>query len=240
MIEPLQPYEPLRSLDTDLFVVDGEWYESAFRRRMTVVRLKDKSLVLHSAIQLEPEDLLKLEKLGRIGTIVVPNVFHGSEAAFYSARYPDAKVYVPAKIAKKCAGRMKVTGSLEKDWPHEKELPCFSFDKTLVGESVFVHIASKTLIVTDLAFNMKASDFKNPWERRIFGEWNGILEVFGPSKLTRWVAARNRDHVGSVLKKLKKHEFERVIMNHGHILEKDGKKRFLESYRRIYGPGLGI
>lgn len=235
----LQPYDPVRELAADLFCVDGEWYGSPFKRRMTVVRLRDGSLVIHSAIRMAPADLEKLDRLGRVGFLVIPNVFHYSEAPFYSRRYPQAKVFVPEKLRDKSAKIVPVAGTLERDWPLNEELPCVSFEGTLAAESVFVHRASRTLIVTDMAFNVSASDFTRPIEKLLFGKWNGILDVFGPSKLTKNVAARDRGAVAAALRKLGALDFDRVVMSHGRIVESNGKRLFFEGYRRIYGelPG---
>lgn len=60
--EVVQPYQPIQKLEDSLFCVDGEWYDTAFKRRMTILRLKDGSLMIHSAIRLKEEDLPGLEK----------------------------------------------------------------------------------------------------------------------------------------------------------------------------------
>lgn len=231
----LQPYGPIRALAQDLFCVDGEWYDTAFGRRMTIVRLRDGSLVVHSAIQMAEKDMAELDRLGPVRWIVVPNAFHDSEAPFYAQRYPEARVYVPGRIRGKCEKRMRVTGTLARDWPLAQELPAVTFEGTLAEESLLVHLSSGTLIVTDMAFNVSASDFKNPVERRILGQWNGILDVLGPSRLTRYVVARDRSRVGSVLDRLSKIDFDRVIVSHGKIVESGGKRLFFAGYDRMYG-----
>ena len=46
----LEIYEPLRQVGKDIYCVDGEWEKTAFKRRMTVVKLSSGDLVLHSPI----------------------------------------------------------------------------------------------------------------------------------------------------------------------------------------------
>lgn len=230
----LQPHQAIRSIAPDLFCVDGEWFDSPFKRRMTIVRLKDGSLVIHSAIRMQENDLKKLDELGPVRLIVVPNVFHGDEAPFYAERYPEARVFVPEKLVPRASKRMRVSGALERDWPLRAELPCISFEKTMAHESVFVHPASRTLILTDMAFNLSAVDFKRPVEKLIFGKWNGILDAFGPSRLTRLLVARDRSAVRRALKQIAEHDFDRVIMSHGRLVESGGREKFLEGYRRVY------
>ncbi|MGZ3709588.1 MAG: hypothetical protein ACXWPM_13365, partial [Bdellovibrionota bacterium] len=61
--EPLQPYQPIQKITDGLWCVDGEWYETAFARRMTILRLKSGELVIHGAIRLEEKDLAELDRL---------------------------------------------------------------------------------------------------------------------------------------------------------------------------------
>jgi hypothetical protein len=235
MKEILQPYQPIRRIAQDLFCVDGEWYETAFRRRMTIIRLKDGTLAIHSAIRMDAKDYAELDKLGKVRIIIIPNIFHYSDAKAYFERYPNAQVYVPAQMREKCAKHLPVAGVLERDWPLQEELPCISFLNTLAGESVFIHKASRTLIVTDMTFNLTSTDFKSEIEKLVFGKWNGILDQFGPSQLTKHIAARNRKSVGTALKKIAAQDFDRVIMSHGKIVETEGKQKFLAGYQRVYG-----
>lgn len=127
-----------------------------------------------------------------------------------------------------------MTGTLESDWPYTDEVACISFLNSLASESIFIHHRSKTLLVTDMAFNMASGDFKNPIERPLIGKLNGILDQFGPSILTKFVAARSKKDVAIALAKIGSHDFERVIVSHGKIVEKNGKKRFLEAYSKRY------
>lgn len=204
---------------------------------MTLIRLKDGSLIVHGAIQMSPADLGALDRLGKVATIVVPNAFHDSEAPSYAARYPDAKVYVPAGARAKCSKKMTVSGTLEEDWPHGNEVACISLAPSFFHESVFVHRVSKTLIVTDLAFNLRPEDFKNPFERYVMGRWNRLFDGLGPSRLTKLIV-RNRKTVSAFLEKVAAQDFDRVIMNHGRIVDTDGKRQFLAGYERVYGKFL--
>lgn len=237
MTEEFQEYGPIRAVGENIYCVDGEWYDSPLKRRMTIIRLGG-SLVLHSAIRMKPVDLAKLDALGKVSVIVIPNIIHFSDAPFYKRIYPEAQVYVPQKLVKKSEKKLKVTGSLEGAWPYNDELLCISFTKTFLSESAFIHRESKTLILTDMAFNVKAEDFKNPIEKLILGQWNGILDQFGPSRLCRYVAASNKHAVREGLRQIKAEDFHSVIVSHGAIVTENAKSRFIDSYNRRYGLSL--
>ena len=160
MSEAVAPYQPLRTLAPGLHVVDGEW--GPLGRRMTVMEVGGGALAIHSAIRLREADLAALDALGRVRWILVPNPEHSTEAGFYAARYPDAKLLVPeegrAALAK--AG-VPLHGSHEADWPAElqgvlERAPLRGL--RLNPEVVFLHVASRTLVVCDLAFHFAAAD----------------------------------------------------------------------------------
>lgn len=232
----MQKYGPIEKLAENVFYVDGEWYDSPFKRRMTIIKLKSGGLILHSAIRMKDEDLDKLMALGPVEAVVIPNIFHTSDAKFYANRFPNAKVYAPFKYKEKSEKRgLRLSGYLEQNWPYTSEIKCISFLNTLASESLFLHLESKTLIVTDMIFNMHEDDFKNPMERLFLGKWNGLFEGLVPSRITKFLAARSKSEVMRTLKELSQFDFENVIMSHGKIVTSGAKKIFFSGYAKRYG-----
>src|SRR5690349_9607820 len=73
------------------------WFSGVrLRSRMTVIRLADGRLWVHSAAEPTPELCAELDRLGPVSWVVVPNRFHPNHAAAMKARYPDAQVIGPA------------------------------------------------------------------------------------------------------------------------------------------------
>src|SRR5215475_14245357 len=94
--EPLNEYKPLW---LDIGTVDGplEYFRIAgvrlplpFSTRMTVVRLKNGDLFLHSPIAFEATLAGRLQSMGRIGHLVSPNQFHYAHIGEWSRAFPDA------------------------------------------------------------------------------------------------------------------------------------------------------
>jgi hypothetical protein len=218
----IQPYGTFSELAPNLFVLDGEWYNTPFKRRMTVIRLTSGDLVIHSAIRLKSEDYDHLDRLGKVRYIIIPNAFHGSDARFYSERYPQARVLASRAVKpNKKTGR--VDGILPKDWPQEMtpELECLEMEGTrLLGEILLFHKSTRTLVVTDIVFNMQQEP--HGLIKMIF-KWNLIYKRFGPSRIFGLVFANNRSRIKSSLEKVFEMDFDRVIMNHGEILHAGGK-----------------
>lgn len=80
----------------------------ALERAMTVVRLEDGDLVLHSAMALDEAGMAWLTGLGRVRWILVPNGFHRLDAPRYKARFPEAAIVCPAGSQKKVEQKVPV------------------------------------------------------------------------------------------------------------------------------------
>jgi len=91
------PHGPLEEIDDGLYSVSGEIVMplGRFPRRMTLVRLADGGIVIWSAIALEEAHMAKIEALGPLRFLIVPNPGHRLDAHIYKERYPDLTVVAP-------------------------------------------------------------------------------------------------------------------------------------------------
>jgi hypothetical protein len=234
--ETLQTYESLRTIGPGIHCLDGDWYETAFRRRMTIFTSGTGELAIHSAIRMKEEDMSTLERLGRVAWILVPNRFHCSDAPFYSERYPDAAVLVPTDLKDALSKKLpRISGDFGRDWPAtlSGELERVEVrGLRWLGEAVFVHKASRTLVLTDLAFNHEEKDFAPGMERRMM-RWNRIGKGFAPSRAFEHVFVKDRAQVMESIGKILELDFDRIIVSHGRILETGGKEALRQSFQLI-------
>ena len=95
LYEPLNEYKPLW---LDIGIVDGplEYLRTAglrlplpFSTRMTVVRLKNGDLFLHSPIAFNATLAAQLQSMGTIRHLVSPNQFHYAHIGEWSRAFPD-------------------------------------------------------------------------------------------------------------------------------------------------------
>ena len=190
--------------------------------RMTVIRLKDGRVLVHSPVPIEEDLRSAVENLGRVGAMIAPNLFHHQFISEWRSAFPEAKAFcAPGLAAKK--SDFKFDGVLEDASPSEwigqvdqvviKGIPDY-------GEVVFFHRASRTLIVSDLVFNYSpvqaASD-------------PGGADGLGPhGRIRSAISDPNalRESIESVLR----WPFERVVVSHGQIVESDGHARFREGF----------
>src|SRR5438128_1521451 len=68
---------------------------------MTVLRLGDGSLLLHSPIAMTPERRAAVEALGPVAHLYSPNLFHHLRLGEWAAAFPSARLHAPKGLAKK-------------------------------------------------------------------------------------------------------------------------------------------
>lgn len=213
----------LRSIAPEIWVAEHPLTLFAVRvgARMTVIRLEDGSLWLCSPIPLDDAGAAELEQLGPVRHIVAPNLFHHLYAVAAKARWPSARLYgAPGLRAKLPAlGVEEELGDTAPEaWRRQIDQHVMA-GMPKVNEVVFFHRNSKTLVTTDLFFNLHDLDH---WWSRTFLKLNDAYGRFGMSRFFRSnitdgaAARRSADRVLSW-------DFERVVMAHGDIVESDAR-----------------
>ncbi len=224
----IEKYDSLIQRGPNLHTLDGDWEGTKFRRRMTVIQLPGGKLLIHGAIRLRDEDYVWIDRLGRVAWIILPNAFHVSEAHHYKARYPHAKVLGSAEAVKAVSKRCPADGTLPADWPSEirVDVECLLLEGTrMLGEIVLFHHPSRTLVLCDAAFNMRV---KTRGFERWFFRWNRIDQRFGPSRIFRGFFSKDRAQVRASFERMLAWDFDRIIVNHGDVLETGGREEFAE------------
>jgi hypothetical protein len=89
------------------------------------------------------------------------------------------------------------------------------------------HPRSRTLLLTDLAFNLQRSDHLFT---RLFMRANGAYGRFGPSRIFRYRVLADRAALRESLDRILAWDFERVVVAHGEVLERGGRKVFRDAF----------
>ncbi|MCB9521332.1 MAG: DUF4336 domain-containing protein [Myxococcales bacterium] len=192
-----------------------------FPARMTVVRLPDGRLVLHSPVRLSDEDAAALERLGDPAFVVAPNGFHHLFVTPTLERYPGAEAWIsPALVRKRrdLDGAHVLTREVA---PFAGSLvPHHVPGSPAVEEVCFWHAPSGTLIVTDLFFNIQAtSNRRTRWLFKSYG-------VFGRPKqspLVRW-ATRDKSAAARAAHELCALPTECLVPAHGEVVTNDAAR----------------
>ena len=218
----------LTPLAEDLWVLshDHTFIGLNFDARMTIVRLPDGSLLLHSPVPITDAVAKELDGLGAVRHIVAPNLFHHLFVADAAARWPEAAVYGPEGLAKKRPD-LTLNHTLG-----QVAMPAGIQAISLAGmvplaETVLLHAASRTLISCDLVLN-----FTQPrgWWTKLYLSLNGLNGKPGVSKMVAMTAFKDHTAMRASLDEILAADFDRLILAHGDIIETGGRDTFAESF----------
>lgn len=199
-----------------------------FGTRMTIVRAGGDGLVLISPCPIDDALAAEIAVLGTVRAVIAPNAFHYLYFVGAAERYPDAARFLAEGVAKKLGSTptAAVTLSAEADpiWKADLE-QCMIEGAPMSNEVIFYHGASRTLILTDLCFNFDPAPSGWPG---IFLRLVGAHGRLAVSRLMRFVL-KDREKIRPIIKRILEWDFERIIVTHGAIVERDGQRLFREA-----------
>ncbi|EYF05103.1 hypothetical protein [Chondromyces apiculatus] len=115
------PHDPIEKLAENLWRVVGTLPHFSLRRVMTVARMGDGRLVIHSAIALDPEAMREIEAWGEPAFLLIPHTRHRMDAPRYKQRYPGLRVLAPKAVFHAAAKVVPVEGTYE-DFPADEAI----------------------------------------------------------------------------------------------------------------------
>jgi hypothetical protein len=199
--------------------------------RTTLVRLADGSLFVHSPGPRDEATAREIAALGEVAHVVAPNLLHNLFVKDALAQHPAATLYAPPGFERKLPGlRFEVlSDAAPRAWAGQIDQVAIQ-GAPRMNEIAFCHRASRTLLLTDLCFNVRRSD---SLATRLFLQLNGAYGRFGPSRLARFVVFRDPRAVRASVDRILALDFDRVIVPHGEIVESGGAKALRDAFAGI-------
>jgi hypothetical protein len=190
------------------------WFQGVkLRSRMTVVKLSDGKLWIHSAGEPTAELCAELDRLGEVGWVVVPNRYHHIHAPAMKARYPGARVIGPAS-AKLRNEELGIDVAID-----DAKLASLIPDMTGVAlrgvpfldETLFFHTKTRTLIGTDVMMCGCAKDHWTwRWASRVWRQY----ERYKVPPDVWWNTRHGGPLVRESIDELAKLPVERILVAH--------------------------
>ncbi len=220
----------LRSLAPDLYVADRPLPLPVgdVGARMTIVRLANGGLFVHSPVRLDAETKEALDALGEVRAIVAPCLLHHLFISDYATAYPSAAIYGPKGLDRKRKD-VAFTGVLDDEAP---ELWRGQLEQVWVrgapamNEVAFFHVASRTLLLTDLVFNVPKDRTQGA---RIFYWFVGAAGRFGPHRIVRF-CFRDKPAVRASMDRILEWDFDRITLAHGEVVETGGREKLRAAF----------
>jgi hypothetical protein len=214
----------LQSIASDIWVAEQplRYLGVGLTTRMTLVRLVDDTLLVHSPIRLTDELRSAADILGSVRFIVAPNRFHHTFVADWQRAYPKAQTFCAPGLDRKRAD-LKFTAVLGDEppagWAGEID-QAFMRAFPPLNEVVFFHRKTGTLIFTDLLFNIPHQD--SAYSRFLL-RLDGAFQGPAIPRSFRLLLRRKRLECAAFLQRLLSWDFDRAILAHGQIIERDAK-----------------
>lgn len=220
----------LTALAPNLWKVDAPMtvFGMALGHRMTIARLPDGSLWIHSPVAHSRELAGELARHGPVSHVVAPNAMHDTYLEGWFAAYPESRFHAAPGL-QRARPDLAFTDKLT-DTPPPAWAAVFAQHvirgMPRLNEVVFLHRPSRTLILTDLAFNLGG---EMPLLSRVLLRLNGCYCRFGPSRLLK-STLRHRDAVRNSLATILSWDFDRIVLSHGANIPVGGKPLLRDAF----------
>jgi hypothetical protein len=204
------------------------FYGVPFGTRMTVVRLADGGLFVHSPLKPAPELRSEIEALGPVRCAVSPNKLHHLFLGPFREAYPSARLFASPGLPKKRPD-LAFDGVLADDaeplWAGDLDQAVVRGSRVM-EEVVFFHPESRTLIVADLCEHF------GPWSPRLTRLVARVGNMYGKPRMPPdWqLSFRDREATRASFQRILAWDFDRVILAHGELLERDARDIFRRAY----------
>jgi hypothetical protein len=194
--------------------------------RMTVVRMADGGLFIHSPVGLDEETKRAVDEKGEVRAVVAPSIFHHLHVGAWMKAYPRA-------VFGACPGLEWKRPDLPfntvlADEPHpawEKDLEQVYFSARRENEVVFYLPRRKLMICADALLNL--STHQLPSTRvvaRLMGNRAPGVGYLEPLMIRdRRLARRQVDRILAW-------DFDRAVLSHGEMLSRDAHEATAHAY----------
>ncbi len=205
-----------------------------FNSRMTVVRLSNGNLFIHSPCEIDQQTKTAIETLGKVDFIVAPGSYHHLHVSSAQRAFPEAETFI-------CPGIETKNPQLEFDWllgDRADKRWADDFEQVLVRgnkyiwEVAFFYKPTRTLILVDLIENFTNATkgvnwLLKLWFKVVYRMWANPKPA--PEYQMGW---KDKQAASKSLNKILSWDFESIIVSHGELIEGNAKDVARQAWRR--------
>lgn len=194
--------------------------------RMTVVRLRDGSLWVHSPISPTRELIDELQTIGTVRYVVAPNKSHHLFFLAFLNAFPPAKGFIAAglELKRPDLGRFS---QVPREAPWGSELQGFFIEGLpIINETVWFHGDTGTLILTDLLFCFAKT---NRGITALVSKLLGVRGKLGMSR-TMKLATKDKQALARSVLPLLSLPVQRVVVAHDQIIDEQPVAKLTQAF----------
>lgn len=198
-----------------------------FQRNVTLLRLRDGRLIIHSTAPFESEDVSAIGRFGEPAWLVEATLLHDTFAKVGHAAFPELPYYAPADFGQASGVATESLISPPPDWTGEIEVLEIAGLRR-PNEHAFFHRASRILVLADLLFHFPSDT--TGWGRFFMQRIMRLPRLLGMSVLFR-LMIRDQEAFARSMRQMLEWDFERIVVAHAEPVEKDAKIILIEACR---------
>ena len=194
--------------------------------RMTVIRLQDRSLWVHSPISPTRDLIDELQTVGAVRYVVAPNKSHHLFFLAFLNAYPLARGFIAPGLELKRPDLSRFP-QVSRDAPWASEIQgTFIEGLPILNETVWFHGDTGTLVLTDLLFCFSKTN------RGITGLVAKLLGVHGQLGMSRTMklATKDKQAVARSVLPLLALPVQRVIVAHDEIIDEQPMAKLTQAF----------
>ena len=229
--DPYVPLNVLKPLAEDIWIVDGpvlHWGYGIpvtwpFPTRMTVIRLPDGGIWLHSPTYPDERLVEEIAAIGPVSHIVSPNLIHHVSIAPWASRFPAVRTWASPGVRKRSglAFTDDLADSPPPEWAEVIDQR-IARGSSVLNEVVFFHVPSRTLILADLIENFEEERLHG-WLARLMYRLIGVMAPHGRAPRDLRATFRgHHDRLRPAVDWMIDCDPERIIIAHGKWFETGG------------------
>ncbi|MBW7969581.1 SDR family oxidoreductase [Bradyrhizobium sp. BR 10289] len=229
---------PLTRVTDDVWIADDAPISAAglvLPIRMTVIRLSNGDLVLHSPVRYSPALRDELESLGSIRYLLAPNVAHWTFLPEWQRQLPQATTFAARGLSARKQVReaglridRELGGTTPQEW--SQELETIVVTAPMFSEVEIFDKRSRTLILTDLVQNLDSRHLPVSNQAAVSLLGNARPDGKAPIYLRLLLRLGGRS-VQAAAERLVSLKPERVIFAHGDWFDSAATKQLRQSLR---------
>jgi hypothetical protein len=201
-----------------------------FGRNVTLLRLRDGRVVIHSSAPFSPQDVARIREFGEPAWLVDATRMHDTFAREARLALPSVSYLAPGPL--KGISTIPLLPS-PSDWKGEIEVLKIDGLRK-IDEHAFFHRASRTLVLADLLFHFPPQT--RGWPRFFVRHVMRLPRLIGISAFFR-LMMRDKEAFGRSMASVLGWNFDRVIVAHREVIETDGRRQLRDA---LSGCGINL
>lgn len=188
-------------------------------RNVTLIRLASGKVVVHSMAPFTAAEVGEMQALGPASWLVEAMLLHDTYAREGRDAFSGVPFLGPPGFSEVVGFSTSPLLPTPREWVGEIEVFAIGGAEKL-KEHVCLHVPTRTLIVADLVFNFATNE--RGWDRFFHRYLAGFKRYPGMSRIFR-ICIQDRAAFRASLVPIMAADFDRIIVGHGSVIERDGK-----------------